>query len=152
MRLEQLDPEFLPPKIRLIQFIYVVWSLIFWNYVTPTRISWRLWDFLIHYEIWRLSCESMSWQPKPWVSQSNRESYRCETNFIVSFLRLESGLIKGFQKKMQALKGNLRTKFICSHGLSWSLLFVMIVSLNFSHSTGICLCSLILLFSWLPLV
>ena len=55
-----------------------LWRQIFWNDTISAGIVRQFQDFMIHSEIWWLNCETVSWQPKPWVSQSNRESWVSE--------------------------------------------------------------------------
>ena len=45
-----------------------------------TWIIWKFQDFLIDCEIWRPNRETVSWYPKPWVSQSNCESWQVCTS------------------------------------------------------------------------
>ena len=55
-----------------------LWRQIFWNNTISTGAVRQFQDFMIHREIWRLNCKTISRQPKPWVSQSNRESWVSE--------------------------------------------------------------------------
>ena len=49
---------------------------------------------------------------------------RSGTNFIVSLIsQTRKGADKTFPEKNAGIKKELKTKFICSHGLSLSLLF-----------------------------